>query len=100
MLELADIRYFFGELVEPLNYKYLPTPCVFSRLSLPPRLPKVNFVSALCVLVLLEEELLRFRFKEVMLGYLAFKYVVMLLDFCLALLVVVLALLCFKSCLS
>jgi hypothetical protein len=46
-------------------------------------------VSVLCVLVLPKEELLRFRFNEVTLGYLAFKYIVMLLDFCLVLLVVV-----------
>ena len=50
-----------------------------------PRLPKVYFVIALCVSVLPEEEILRFHFKEVSLGYLAFKYVVMLLDFCLVL---------------
>ena len=49
-------------------------------------------MSALCVLMLLEEELLKFCFKEVTLGYLAFKYVVMLLDFCRVLLVVVVSL--------
>jgi hypothetical protein len=32
------------------------------------------------ILVLSEEELSRFRFKEVTLGFLTFKYVVMLLD--------------------
>jgi hypothetical protein len=46
-------------------------------------------MSALCVSVLPEEELLRFRLKEETLSHLAFKYVVMLLDFYLALLVVV-----------
>jgi hypothetical protein len=54
-----------------------------------PRLPVDHFVSVVCVSMLPEEKLLRFRFNEVTLDYLAFKYVVMLLDFCLALLAVV-----------
>jgi hypothetical protein len=37
-----------------------------------PKLIVDYFVSALCVSMLPEEELLRFHFKEVMLGYLAF----------------------------
>jgi hypothetical protein len=40
------------------------------------------FMSALCVSVLPKEKLLRFRFKEVTLGYLACKYVVMVHDLC------------------
>jgi hypothetical protein len=50
-----------------------------------PKLPEVYFVSVLCVSVLPKEELLRFNFEEVMLDYLAFKYVVMLPDFYLVL---------------
>jgi hypothetical protein len=57
-------------------------------------------VSALCVSVLLKEELLRFCFKEVMLSYLAFflkkKYVVMLLNFYLVLFVIVVSLVMLK----
>jgi hypothetical protein len=49
-------------------------------------------VSIFYVSVLLEEELLKFRFNEVTLSYLAFKYIVMLLDFYLVLLVIVVSL--------
>jgi hypothetical protein len=49
-------------------------------------------VSILYVSVLLEEELLKFCFNEVTLNYLAFKYIVMLLDFCLVLLLIVVSL--------
>jgi hypothetical protein len=39
MLGLADIHYFFGGLVEPLNYKY-PYPFSFLTMSQVPRLQK------------------------------------------------------------
>jgi hypothetical protein len=55
---------------------------VFSHALLHPRLPEVNFESALRVSVLSEEELLKFCFKEVILDNLAFKYIVMLPNFC------------------
>jgi hypothetical protein len=56
-----------------------------------PRLPVDYFVSAFYVLVQ-PKELLRFHFKEVTPDYLAFKYIVMLLDFCHVLLVIVVSL--------
>jgi hypothetical protein len=49
-------------------------------------------VSILYVSMLLEEELSKFHFKKITLGYLAFKYVVTLLDFCVVLLVIVVSL--------
>jgi hypothetical protein len=56
---------------------------VFSHTSLHPQAASRLFVSVcdfVSVSVLLEEELLRFCFMEVTLGYLAFYYIVMLLD--------------------
>ena len=67
----ADFRYFSKELVELFSYKY-PLPPSFFTLLFAARLLVDRFVSVLCVSVLPEEELLRFRFKEVTFGYLAF----------------------------
>jgi hypothetical protein len=62
---------------------------MFSQASLCLQAAKSQFceyiVSALCVSVLPEKELLRFHFKEVTLGNLAFKYFIMLPNFYLVL---------------
>jgi hypothetical protein len=62
----------FRELVAALPYKY-SYPTLFFMPLFAPRLPVDRFVSVLCVWVLLEEELLKFHFNEVTLGYLALK---------------------------
>jgi hypothetical protein len=92
-LRLADVRYFFRELVEPLSYKY-PLLLSFDHALSSPQVAKIPFVSVFCevckFLVLTERRFLKFCFKEVTSLNLVHFYVVMLLKYCLVLLVVAL----------
>ena len=75
-LGLADILYLSPSTINTLY------PLCFLTLSDAPRLPVHCLWGLVSVSVLPEEELLRFHFTKVTLGYLAFYYVVMQLDCC------------------
>ena len=94
-LGLVGIRYFFEELVEPLNNKY-PLPLVFSQASFHPR-QFVDCFMSVCECFVCFGAAKGRTLKVSLQGGTArlpsfFKYVVILPDFCLVLLVVVVSL--------
>jgi hypothetical protein len=90
-LGLSDVYCFSRELIEPLSYKYPPSPLYFSCFLRPVDCKNPSlyvYCEILWVSMLTVRSFLKFCFKEVTSLYLACSYDVMLPKCCLVLLVV------------